>query len=236
MTNKTSTSTSARINRLEADLGIIRMGLEALLAQRGVTVPKASAKATSKASAPKASKKAASKKAKASTAEREAQKEAYLARKAGNKAAAAWMREHGIVPSGKAWTAVKNGERNVAPLRLLNAQDGLVFGQAKVASQPKVESDTVPMSAIVAQVSAQFTQDQATKSAARVKAGRRAVQGRERDAKGRLLPKASEASEIVASEPSKGLTATVLDTLDQEKVTALRKAGLTDAQVLSALA
>lgn len=51
--------------------------------------------------------------------------EQRAARKRGNKAQAEWMRSEGLVPSGQAWHAVSNGERDVARLRKLNAKDGL---------------------------------------------------------------------------------------------------------------
>jgi hypothetical protein len=44
-----------------------------------------------------------------------------VAHKTANREAAAWMREKGLTPSGQAWAAVKNGERNVTKLRKLNA-------------------------------------------------------------------------------------------------------------------
>jgi hypothetical protein len=53
--------------------------------------------------------------------------EARHARKAGNAKAAEWMRENGLVPKGRAWEAVKTGERDVRALKALNAADGLTF-------------------------------------------------------------------------------------------------------------
>src|SRR5438445_5477725 len=76
--------------------------------------------------------------AKADRTEKAAERDAH---KAGNKAAAAWMREKGLVPSGQAWTAVKNGERNVTKLRKLNAADG----QTPKAEKPEaVETEVAP--------------------------------------------------------------------------------------------
>lgn len=245
-----TTSDTARIAALETGVSEIKSMLDLLLDRAGVSVPSKSAPA-------KASKKASAGK-KASKAEREAQKEAYLLRKAGNRAAAAWLRENGIVPSGQAWAAAKNGERSVAHLRSLNALDGLTLASTKATkASPATEPETVPLSAIVAQVSAQFTQAEPVKSAARVKAGRKAVAGRARDAKGRLLPKAEPVLVTVASKasapvraskaskvskvnkPATAISAAMSDalaSLDQGKVASLRDAGLSDAQILSALA
>lgn len=76
----------------------------------------------------------------------------------GNREAASWMREKGLVPSGQAWAAVKKGERNIKALRALNEADGLkpmvkkagvtaeVQAETKVAKtrKPKAEAKTEP--------------------------------------------------------------------------------------------
>lgn len=81
------------------------------------------------------------------------------ARKDSNRVQAAWMREEGLVPSGKAWNAVSNGERDVARLRKLNAKDGLSAPakgkkgstktpakatKAKATKAPEVEATPAP--------------------------------------------------------------------------------------------
>lgn len=51
------------------------------------------------------------------------QREQRAARKSSNSEMAKWMRSKGLVPNGLAWDAAKHGERSVAKLRVLNAQD-----------------------------------------------------------------------------------------------------------------
>lgn len=51
-------------------------------------------------------------------------REARALHQKANTAAASWMREKGLVPSGQAWKAVKEGERDVKVLRSLNEADG----------------------------------------------------------------------------------------------------------------
>jgi hypothetical protein len=65
-----------------------------------------------------------------------------------NRAQAAWMRSHGLVPSGQAWEAVSKGERGVKALKALNREDGLSLPQAKPA-----QASTAKPAAVVAQVS-----------------------------------------------------------------------------------
>jgi hypothetical protein len=64
--------------------------------------------------------------------------------KKANIAAAAWMREHGLVPSGTAWTAVKEGERSIKALKAMNESDGLTAKpkskETSVGAQPKARS------------------------------------------------------------------------------------------------
>lgn len=52
-------------------------------------------------------------------------REARQAHHKSNAEAAAWMREKGLVPTGTAWTAVKNGERSIKALKAMNEADGL---------------------------------------------------------------------------------------------------------------
>jgi hypothetical protein len=74
-------------------------------------------------------------------------REARALHQKANTAAASWMREKGLVPSGQAWKAVKEGERDVKTLRRLNEKDGFTpkkkgtgkGAQAKVRT-PKKES------------------------------------------------------------------------------------------------
>lgn len=79
------------------------------------------------------------------TAAREAAKAERLSKAAdrqrGNKAAAAWMRENGLVPSGSAWKAVSGGERDVKALRAMNAADGLKAPVAKASAKAPKPAD-----------------------------------------------------------------------------------------------
>lgn len=74
-------------------------------------------------------------------------------RKKVNKAQAEWMRSHGIVPSGQAWTACSKGERSVKKLIALNEADGVktdVKVTAQKSGQPS--ESTTKVTAISAKV------------------------------------------------------------------------------------
>ena len=61
-----------------------------------------------------------------------------------NREAAAWMREHGLVPQGQAWSAVKNGERGIKKLQALNVADGLAPMVAKGAEAKAKQAEAKP--------------------------------------------------------------------------------------------
>lgn len=61
-----------------------------------------------------------------------------------NREAAAWMREHGLVPQGQAWAAVKNGERGVKKLQALNVADGLTPMVTKGAEVKAKQTEAKP--------------------------------------------------------------------------------------------
>lgn len=67
-------------------------------------------------------------------------REARIARQSVNREAASWMREHGLVPSGAAWAAVKHGERSIKKLQAMNKADGLALPKKQ---EPKAEAAPV---------------------------------------------------------------------------------------------
>lgn len=193
----------------------------AVLAEQGLlptTAPKAVTVAAPKAAAPKAAPKAEqTSRVKLSTEEREQ-------RKTFNRAAAAWMREKGLVPSGQAWKAVTGADpvRNVATLRKLNEADGLTAPKAK---------------AVEAEVEAEPAKPAAKPNA---KPTAKAPKARTRKAAPKTAPAAPEAepeAPTVATEDAMVEAITATFTTDalalMEK---LRADGLSDTQVSAAMA
>lgn len=72
------------------------------------------------------------------------QREERAKRQKVNREASAWMREHGLVPSGQAWAAVKNGERGIKKLQALNAADGLTPVAAKGGEAKAKQAEVKP--------------------------------------------------------------------------------------------
>lgn len=109
----------------------------------------------------------ANKKAKRSKASKEsaAKREAFVswlhetaeeraARKAFNGKAAKWARKNGIVPTGTAWAAIKEGERDVETLKSMNVDDDLrpAKGATKTAPVEKAKKGKKETTVIAAEV------------------------------------------------------------------------------------
>jgi hypothetical protein len=131
-------------------------------------------------------------------------------RKKANDARAIWMRSIGVVASGQAWEAAKEGELNPAKLKAMNADDGLVF---KAPTAKKAAAKKAPAKKAAKATEAKATEAKATE----------AKPARGRDAQGRFLK-----AEEVAEAPTRNERA--LAAIDD-----LSSAGLTDEQIVMAL-
>lgn len=133
--------------------------------------------------------------------------------KAGNKNLAEFLRSIRVVPQGKAWALAKAGERGQVLLQAANAADDLDFTKYAEVGQ-KIQAN------VAARIDGSAPA-QTTKSPKKVAAGKKAVKGRARDGKGRLLPRA---------------TAPVTALVEASKVDLLITAGFTRDEALRHIA
>jgi hypothetical protein len=162
-------------------------------------------------------------------AEKSAAAAVKAARKSANREAAAWMREKGLVPSGQAWVAVKNGERNVVKLRKLNAADT----PAKAKAEPKAEVVAEP------EVKAPPKKAVAKKAPAKAAPAKKAVAkkapARRTTTRKAATTKAAEASPEAVAEVPQGADPNFTEST-LETIANLRAKGLSDEEIVLALA
>ena len=165
-----------------------------------------------------------------------------------NQKQAAWMRENAIVPSGSAWTLVKQGERSLKVLRAANAADGLTFkaptgkkASAKKAGK-KAAQQSAPVEAAV-EVVTEETGSKAERKAAkrRSKAAKKAYRTRVANGtvarvNGRFVKAGLVADQTPAPEPKGDVAEQARSSKKALFWADLSDAGLTEQEIAAAWA
>jgi hypothetical protein len=204
----------------------LRAIVEEILVEKGLIaqeIDAAEAKAAPKARTRKAAAPKAAPKAPKVTPEERAKV------KLANREAAAWMREKGLVPSGQAWIAVKNGERGIATLRKLNEADG---HGAKPKAEPEVVTEPEPEAAPAAK-KAPAKKAVAKKAPAKRAAAKKAPAKKATTPRKAAAPKVTPA-EVPAEVPEGADPSFTESTLTL--IADLRAKGLSDEEIVDALA